>query len=164
MNTFNTQKTENTTNVWLTPRHVLDLLGHFDVDPCAAIDRPWDCADVNYTEEDNGLVLPWRWRVWLNPPYGNEAEAFMDRMSIHTGGGLALIFMRPISVRESLRIMGFPEDYKLVGTQTEQRKFIGNAVEVNMARVMAQALSDSIPGAVEIHGQQMSFEFRKEVV
>ncbi|PNC35740.1 adenine methyltransferase [Akkermansia muciniphila] len=94
MNTFNTAKTEKTTNVWLTPRYVLDLLGHFDVDPCAATVRPWDCASVNYTEADNGLLMPWEGRVWLNPPYGNEAEAFMERMSNHVGGGLALIFMR----------------------------------------------------------------------
>lgn len=94
MNTFNTAKTAQTTNVWLTPRYVLDLLGHFDTDPCAATVRPWDCARVNYTVEDNGLLLPWEGRVWLNPPYGNEAEAFMERMSMHHGGGLALIFMR----------------------------------------------------------------------
>lgn len=94
MNTFNTAKTAQTTNVWLTPRYVLNLLGHFDTDPCAATVRPWDCARVNYTVEDNGLLLPWEGRVWLNPPYGNEAEAFMERMSMHQGGGLALIFMR----------------------------------------------------------------------
>ena len=94
MNTFNTPKTEKSTNVWLTPRYVLDLLGQFDTDPCAATVRPWDCARVNYTEEDNGLLMPWEGRVWLNPPYGNEAEAFMERMSMHQGGGLALIFMR----------------------------------------------------------------------
>lgn len=40
MNTFNTPKTEKTTNVWLTPRYVLDLLGQFDVDPCADIMKP----------------------------------------------------------------------------------------------------------------------------
>lgn len=55
MNTFNTPKTAQTTNVWLTPRYVLDLLGQFDVDPCAATVRPWDCARINYTEADNGL-------------------------------------------------------------------------------------------------------------
>lgn len=94
MNTFNTARTEKTTNVWLTPRYVLDLLGQFDTDPCAATVRPWDCARINYTVEDNGLLLPWEGRVWLNPPYGNEAEAFMERMSMHQSGGLALIFMR----------------------------------------------------------------------
>ena len=31
-----------------------------------------------------------------------------------------------------------------------------------MARNMAQALADSMPGAVEVHGRQMAFEFRKE--
>lgn len=36
--------------------------------------------------------------------------------------------------------MGFPSDYVLVGTQADQKKFIGNAVEVNMARVLCEAL------------------------
>ena len=49
---FNTPKTEETTNVWLTPPDLLQKLGHFDLDPCAASNRPWDCADVNYTIED----------------------------------------------------------------------------------------------------------------
>ena len=30
--------------------------------------------------------------------------------------------------------------YVLVGTQADQKKFIGNAVEVNMARVLCEAL------------------------
>ena len=50
------------------------------------------------------------------------------------------ITMRMLRVNELKRIMGFPEDYVLVGTQTEQKKFIGNAVEVNMARVLCEAL------------------------
>ena len=33
---------------------------------------------------------------------------------------------------------GFPKDYKLVGNQTEQKKFIGNAVEVNQAKALVQ--------------------------
>ncbi len=36
--------------------------------------------------------------------------------------------------------MGFPENYVLIGTQADQKKFIGNAVEVNMARVLCEAL------------------------
>lgn len=42
------------------------------------------------------------------------------------------------------RIMGFPEDYVLVGTQAEQKKFIGNAVEVNMSRVLCEALATKL--------------------
>lgn len=54
--------------------------------------------------------------------------------------GIADIRMRMLRIPELKRIMGFPEDYTLVGTQAEQKKFIGNAVEVNMARVLCEAL------------------------
>ncbi len=51
------------------------------------------------------------------------------------------IKMRMLMVSELLRIMGFGSDYKLIGTQTEQKKYIGNAVEVNMSRVLCEALA-----------------------
>lgn len=55
--------------------------------------------------------------------------------------GLIDIRMRMLKISELKRIMGFPEDYILVGTQAEQKKYIGNAVEVNMSRVLCEALS-----------------------
>lgn len=55
--------------------------------------------------------------------------------------GILDIKMRMLKIPELKRIMGFPEDYVLVGTQADQKKFIGNAVEVTMARVLCQALS-----------------------
>ena len=54
--------------------------------------------------------------------------------------GIIDIKMRMLNIQELKRIMGFPEDYTLIGTQSEQKKFIGNAVEVNMARVLCEAL------------------------
>lgn len=54
--------------------------------------------------------------------------------------GIIDIKMRMLRIPELKRIMGFPSDYVLVGTQAEQKKFIGNAVEVNMARVLCEAL------------------------
>ena len=54
--------------------------------------------------------------------------------------GIADIRMRMLRIPELKRIMGFPEDYTIIGTQAEQKKFIGNAVEVNMARVLCEAL------------------------
>lgn len=50
------------------------------------------------------------------------------------------ITIRMLKIDELKRIMGFPEDYVLIGTQADQMKFIGNAVEVNMARVLCEAL------------------------
>lgn len=54
--------------------------------------------------------------------------------------GIVDIKMRMLKIPELKKIMGFPEDYVLIGTQAEQKKFIGNAVEVNMSRVLCEAL------------------------
>ena len=50
------------------------------------------------------------------------------------------IKMRMLKISELKRIMGFPSDYVLKGSQADQKKFIGNAVEVGMARVLCEAL------------------------
>ena len=54
--------------------------------------------------------------------------------------GIIDIKMRMLRIAELKKIMGFPEDYILIGTQSDQKKFIGNAVEVNMARVLCEAI------------------------
>lgn len=58
--------------------------------------------------------------------------------------GIVDIKMRMLKVNELKRIMGFPEDYVLIGSQAEQKKFIGNAVEVNMSRVLCEALCNRL--------------------
>lgn len=58
--------------------------------------------------------------------------------------GIIDIKMRMLRIPELKRIMGFPSDYVLVGTQADQKKFIGNAVEVNIARVLCEALVEEI--------------------
>ena len=60
--------------------------------------------------------------------------------------GIIDIKMRMLNIQELKRIMGFPEDYTLIGTQAEQKKFIGNAVEVNMSRVLCEALALKLSG------------------
>lgn len=58
--------------------------------------------------------------------------------------GIVDIKMRMLKIQELKLIMGFPEDYVLVGTQADQKKFIGNAVEVTMARRWCEVLCESI--------------------
>lgn len=87
------QSANSKTVVWLTPPEIKEPLGQFDLDPCAADPRPFDMATTNYTEADNGLIKPWFGNVWLNPPYGAEIEAWMEKMAKHAQG-VALIFAR----------------------------------------------------------------------
>ncbi len=58
--------------------------------------------------------------------------------------GIIDIKMRMLKIPELKLIMGFPEDYVLIGTQADQKKFIGNAVEVTMARVLCEAVSGKL--------------------
>ena len=55
--------------------------------------------------------------------------------------GIIDIKMRMLKITELKSIMGFPKDYILIGSQSEQKKYIGNAVEVNMSRRLCEALA-----------------------
>lgn len=79
--------------VWLTPPWLLERLGKFDLDPCAAVGQPWPTASMMYTEEDDGLGQPWFGRVFCNPPYGLAAIPFLEMMKAH-GNGILLITLR----------------------------------------------------------------------
>lgn len=54
------------------------------------------------------------------------------------------ITMRMLKIDELKLIMGFPEDYELIGTQADKKKFIGNAVEVTIARKWCEALCEGL--------------------
>jgi len=78
---------------WLTPPEIIKSLGSFDLDPCSPIKRPWDTAKNHYSLNNNGLLQNWFGRIWLNPPYGRELEAWLNRMALHNNG-IALVFAR----------------------------------------------------------------------
>lgn len=81
--------------IWLTPRKILDVLGKFDLDPCAAPSpRPWETAYRSIELPQDGLSYPWSGRVWLNPPYDTPTMTkFMRKMASHRRG-IALLFAR----------------------------------------------------------------------
>lgn len=81
------------TTTWLTPPNIIDALGPFDLDPCAA--PGWATAEKHLILErdGDGLAHEWGGRVWLNPPYGDEVWTWLDRLADH-GRGTALIFAR----------------------------------------------------------------------
>ena len=54
------------------------------------------------------------------------------------------ILKRMLKIPELLKIQGFEEDYKLIGTVADKKKFIGNAVEVTISRALACSLIETI--------------------
>jgi hypothetical protein len=81
-------------DTWLTPPAILSELGTFDLDPCAAPSpRAWATAKSHIELPEDGLAIPWAGRVWLNPPYGRDIGAWLEKMAKH-GNGIALTFAR----------------------------------------------------------------------
>ena len=52
------------------------------------------------------------------------------------------IKMRMLRVLELLKIQGFPVEYKMVGNQTDQKKFIGNSVHPLVPKAWAEAFAN----------------------
>jgi DNA N-6-adenine-methyltransferase (Dam) len=72
------------TDTWLTPKWLMDQLGEFDLDPCAAPSpRPWSTArdHFEYPMQD-GLLLPWNGRVFMNPPFSNTVP-WIEKHATH---------------------------------------------------------------------------------
>lgn len=83
----------NKTDDWITPKHIIDALGPFDLDPCESMTQPWPCANRGIRRPDDGLSAQWTGRVWCNPPYSIHAAKWLKRMAEH-GRGIAIIFAR----------------------------------------------------------------------
>jgi hypothetical protein len=78
---------------WLTPPHIVEALGVFDLDPCGAPGHALAGHTYLLENGDDGLRDQWFGRVWVNPPYGKEMEPFLARLAEY-GRGTALIFAR----------------------------------------------------------------------
>lgn len=58
--------------------------------------------------------------------------------------GLSDVKMRMLKVAELLPIQGFPDDYVLVGNQSDQKKFIGNSVVPHVVTSWAMTMAGAI--------------------
>jgi ParB family chromosome partitioning protein len=83
------KREQGISNEWYTPAKYIsaarEVLNEIDLDPAS-------CAFANqvvkarhfYTHEDNGLMHPWYWRVWLNPPYGKNQQGQASNLECFT--------------------------------------------------------------------------------
>ena len=83
---------------WQTPRVLLARLygvfGAFDLDPCSPVatrSRAPVKARVRYTVHDDGLVLPWFGKVFVNLPYGRELPLWVAKAAREVKQGRAAV-------------------------------------------------------------------------
>lgn len=86
--------------------------------------------------------------------------------------GIVDITMRMLRISEMKRIQGFGDEYVLVGTQEEQKKYLGNAVVTQVAtalcEALAEALSEQAAGRAasknRSHGKEQTGKLRRSVL
>ncbi|WP_294591515.1 DNA cytosine methyltransferase [uncultured Rikenella sp.] len=71
--------------------------------------------------------------------YSDDTPAMVKIKEFMALYGLSDITMRMLRIPELKRIQGFPSDYVLIGTQEEQKKYIGNAVVTEQAEAICVA-------------------------
>ncbi|MBA4852045.1 DNA cytosine methyltransferase [Emticicia sp. BO119] len=76
------------------------------------------------------------------PVYETDSEVMVKIKEFMALYGIVDIKMRMLKVPELLKIQGFPSDYKLVGNQSDQKKFIGNSVVPLVVKYWIEALAN----------------------
>jgi len=90
-------------------------------------------------DADGGRMGFYRRLAWFEPsPTLVTSPAMKATMMIHPWED------RPLSVREYLRIQGFPDDWKVVVPVQNAYRLFGEAVPVPLAAVIARAVRDKI--------------------
>lgn len=101
-------------------------------DPCFTLIARMDKRPPSFVTVERGAL---RVEIYdTDSPMTVKIKEFMRLYSIVD------IYMRMLRIDELKLIQGFPADYVLIGTQAEQNKFLGNAVEVTIARKWCEAL------------------------
>lgn len=110
------------------------LIARMDKTPPYLVDITQDASDLpDFIKVIDNVVV---YEIYEDDsPMMKKIKEFMAHY------GLKDIKMRMLKIQELKEIMGFPEDYTLIGTQAEQKKYIGNAVEVTMAKVLCEAIA-----------------------
>ncbi|HAQ19570.1 MAG TPA: DNA cytosine methyltransferase [Prolixibacteraceae bacterium] len=138
----------------ITSNPKLNLISaeHFLLNPQYAnkggsLDKPCFTLIARMDKMPPYIVAASSGKIFAMPIFERECATMQKIRMFMAIYGIVDIKMRMLIIDELLRIQGFPDGYKLEGTQTEQKKFIGNAV----VPVVAKALVKSNSKAIEIY-------------
>ena len=85
-------------------------------------------------------------------PLPGDSPVMRELKLFCLASGITDVYMRMLFVQELKLIMGFPTDYELLGSQTEQKKMLGNAVCPDVAQALASAM---LPGLQRWRGVRL---------
>ena len=127
-----------------TPKHNLVQVERFLMNPQytsagGSIDKPCFTLIARMDKMPPYLVSTEKGEIQIMV-YKSDTPAMRKIKEFMAIYGIVDVKMRMLNIGELKRIMGFGSEYTLIGTQAEQKKYIGNAVEVNISRALCVAL------------------------
>lgn len=81
--------------------------------------------------------------------FDDDSEVVKKIKMFMAAYGIVDIKMRMLRIKELKTITGFDENYVLVGTQQEQKKYIGNAVPVLLAQAIIESFAAALISPIE---------------
>ena len=112
---------------------------------CASgIDQPSPVIIARQDKAPMSKVSVSSGKIFAIPMFDRECEMMQKIRMFMAIYGIIDIKMRMLVIDELLRIQGFPDGYHLEGTQTERKKFIGNAVVPAVARALVKCNAKAI--------------------
>lgn len=104
--------------------------------PCPVTVARQDKVPLYLVQAEEGLVAV--------PVYPGDSEIMIKIKQFMAIFNIADIKMRMFRIHELLRIQGFPETYKLEGSQEDQKKFVGNSVVPLVVKKWTEALGSRL--------------------
>lgn len=127
------------------PTITADGHAHYIINPSwggnsGSIDEPCHVVVARQDKAPLGLITCVGGVIAV-PVYEEDCEWCIRLKEFMVLYGIADIKMRMLKVPELKLIQGFPENYILLGNQTDQKKFIGNSVHPIVPKSWAEAMS-----------------------
>lgn len=101
-------------------------------DPCFTIIARMDKAPPYLISTEGGHIII--------PIFETDCPEVIQIKEFMALYGIVDIKMRMLLIMELLQIQSFPKNYFLAGSQTDKKKYIGNAVPPKMARALAEGM------------------------
>ncbi|HET8838477.1 MAG TPA: DNA cytosine methyltransferase [Flavobacteriaceae bacterium] len=109
-----------------------------------SVEKPCPTIIARQDKKPLSLISCEKGSGFMIPIYSDDTPTMVNIKIFMAHFGIVDIKMRMLIVDELLRIQGFPKGYQLVGNQTDQKKFIGNSVEVTVAKKLFEAHHESL--------------------
>lgn len=102
--------------------------------PCPVIVARQDKSQLSLMVLESGMLIN----------IESQSETTKKILKFMIENEISDIKMRPFKVKEMLKIQGFPENYKMIGTQEDHKRFIGNSVVPHVVKSWAIELSSKL--------------------